>query len=123
MAEILSAVLYSDAAPSPEQTQRFQSFLKNKYGQDVELTWKEDPEIKAGFKLIVGAEVYDWSRDGLFRQLSETLNKRTKRGSDTIPLLTKTLEDWELKVFPQETGTVTRVGDGIAAGGLYLLLG
>ncbi|MBR3004836.1 MAG: F0F1 ATP synthase subunit alpha [Lachnospiraceae bacterium] len=113
MAEVLEAVLYSDVPPSDEQTLRFEKFLKNKYGQDLTLKWVEDPSINAGFKLAVGAEVYDWSRDGLFRQLSERLSKRVN-SKDTIPLLTKALEDWELEILPQETGNVTRVGDGIA---------
>ncbi|MBQ9814439.1 MAG: F0F1 ATP synthase subunit alpha [Lachnospiraceae bacterium] len=113
MAEVLEAVLYSDVPPSDEQTLRFEKFLKNKYGQDLTLKWVEDPSINAGFKLAVGAEVYDWSRDGLFRQLSEKLSKRVN-SKDTIPLLTKALEDWELEILPQETGNVTRVGDGIA---------
>lgn len=113
MAEVLEAVLYSDVPPSDEQTLRFEKFLKNKYGQDLSLKWVEDPSINAGFKLAVGAEVYDWSRDGLFRQLSERLSKRVN-SKDTIPLLTKALEDWELEILPQETGNVTRVGDGIA---------
>ena len=114
MTDVLRAVLYSDAPPTEEQTLRFNNFLKNRYGQEVTLVWKEDPSVSAGFKLVAGAEMFDWSRDGLYKQLSEKLTRQKAKGQDLIPLLAETLNSWDLSVLPQETGTVTMVGDGIA---------
>ena len=68
MTDEIRAVLYSDVPPSAEQESRFKQFLKNKYEEDVPFEWVEDTSIKEGFQLRVGAEVYDWSRGGIFRR-------------------------------------------------------
>ncbi len=114
MTEEIRAVLYSDTRPSPEQESRFRQFLKSKYKQDVPFEWVEDTSIKEGFQLRVGAEVYDWSRGGVFKQFTDAFAARKYRGRDTIPLLKEALEDWELEALPEEVGTVITVGDGIA---------
>ena len=114
MEENRKAVLYSDVPPSADQERRFKAFLENKYGPDITFEWQEDRSIGTGFKLTVGAEIYDWSREGLFRQFTEALSSKKYLGKDTIPLLKEALEEWELNAFPKETGTVITVGDGIA---------
>ena len=114
MTDEIRAVLYSDVPPSAEQESRFKQFLKNKYEQEVPFEWIEDTSIKEGFQLRVGAEVYDWSRGGVFRQFVDAFAARKYRGRDTIPLLKEALEDWELAALPEEVGTVLTVGDGIA---------
>jgi len=114
MTDEIRAVLYSDVPPSAEQESRFKRFLKNKYEQEVPFEWIEDTSIKEGFQLRVGAEVYDWSRGGVFRQFVDAFAARKYRGRDTIPLLKEALEDWELAALPEEVGTVLTVGDGIA---------
>ena len=114
MTDEIRAVLYSDTRPSPEQESRFRQFLNQKYGQDVPFEWTEDTSIKEGFQLRVGAEVYDWSRGGVFKQFTDAFAARKYRGRDTIPLLKEALEDWELEALPEEVGTVLAVGDGIA---------
>ncbi len=114
MTDEIRAVLYSDVPPSAEQESRFRQFLKNKYEQEVPFEWIEDTSIKEGFQLRVGAEVYDWSRGGVFRQFVDAFAARKYRGRDTIPLLKEALEDWELAALPEEVGTVLTVGDGIA---------
>ncbi len=114
MTEMINAVLYSDVPPNPEQERRFKTFLETKYGPEVSLQWIEDLSLQGGFKLIVGAEVYDWSREGVFRQFTEALGRKKYLGTNTIPLLKEALEEWELNALPQERGTVLTVGDGIA---------
>ena len=114
MTDEIRAVLYSDVPPSAEQENRFKQFLKNKYEEDVPFEWVEDTSIKEGFQLRVGAEVYDWSRGGIFRQFVDAFAARKYRGRDTIPLMKEALEDWELAALPEEVGTVVTVGDGIA---------
>lgn len=114
MTEEIRAVLYSDTRPTPEQEDRFRQFLKKKYEEDVPFEWIEDTAIKEGFQLRVGAEVYDWSRGGVFKQFTDAFAAKKYRGRDTIPLLKEALEDWELEALPEEVGTVLTVGDGIA---------
>lgn len=114
MTEEIRAVLYSDTRPTLEQEDRFRQFLKKKYEEDVPFEWVEDTAIKEGFQLRVGAEVYDWSRGGVFKQFTDAFAAKKYRGRDTIPLLKEALEDWELEALPEEVGTVLTVGDGIA---------
>ena len=114
MTDEIRAVLYSDVPPSPEQERRFKQFLKNKYEKDVPFEWVEDTAFSEGFQLRVGAEVYDWSRDGVFKQFVDSFAAKKYRGQDMIPLMRSALEDWELAALPEELGTVLTVGDGIA---------
>ena len=114
MTDEIRAVLYSDVPPSAEQESRFKQFLKNKYGQDVPFEWVEETSISEGFQLRVGAEVYDWSREGVFKQFADAFAARKYRGQNMIPLMKSALEDWELEALPEEVGTVLTVGDGIA---------
>ncbi len=108
------AFLYSAQAPSAEQNQRFISFLKKKYGEETELEWVCDQSLENGFKLIVGSEEYDWSREGLYEQFVRSLSKEKFQGKELIPLIKGALQDWEVKALPSERGTVVTVGDGIA---------
>ena len=114
MTDEIRAVLYSDVPPSQEQERRFKQFLKNKYEKDVPFEWVEDTAFSEGFQLRVGAEVYDWSRDGVFKQFVDSFAAKKYRGQDMIPLMRSALEDWELAALPEEIGTVLTVGDGIA---------
>ncbi|MCQ2512774.1 MAG: F0F1 ATP synthase subunit alpha [Lachnospiraceae bacterium] len=108
------AFLYSAEAPSDEQKQRFTSFLKKKYGQDIELEWVCEAALDKGFKLVVGSEEYDWSRQGLYEQFIHSFNKEKKAGKELIPLIKEELQEWDVKALPAERGTVVTVGDGIA---------
>lgn len=62
--EHLEAVLLSAARPSQEQERRFLAFLAEKYGEGTTLTWQKSDDYPGGFRLEVGAEVYDWSTGG-----------------------------------------------------------
>ena len=69
----IEARLYSKVRPDDKQQARFDKFLKNKYGEEVILTWVESDAFPGGFRLEVGSDVYDWSVGGRFRQLGRQL--------------------------------------------------
>ena len=108
-----TAILYSEAAPSAEQEKGFLRFLNDKYGE-TELIWKESRAFPGGFRLEVGAELYDWSVNGRFRQLRDALAHVPSSNGNIIPLIKETVKDWTPKAVAEEVGTVLTVGDGIA---------
>ena len=111
---IKNAVLYSDTSPNEEQKKRFLSFLTEKYGPDVTLTWEKSDAFPGGFRLEVDTEVYDWSVNGRFQQLKDTLTSVPKENGNIIPLIRETVKSWVPQALAQEVGTVLTVGDGIA---------
>lgn len=108
------AVLYSATAPDQEQKTRFLSFLKKKYGTDLLLEWIQSDEFPGGFRLEVGSEIYDWSVNGRFQQLKDTLTSVPVESGNIVPLLKGTLTNWTPGATAQEVGIVLSVGDGIA---------
>ncbi|MBQ7703143.1 MAG: F0F1 ATP synthase subunit alpha [Firmicutes bacterium] len=110
-----TAVLYSAEAPNEEQTKRFEAFVRERYGEDVDFRWEETPDmLGGGFRLKVGSEVYDWSVEGRFQQLKEAIQKVGKRHENVVPLIKETIRTWTPEAIAQEVGVVTTVGDGIA---------
>lgn len=109
-----TAVLYSNTPPSAEQEKKFAEFLSDKYGEGTSLVWKQDDTLDGGFKLQIGSEVYDWSKNGRFLQFKEALEKLKNKNEDIIPLLKETIKNWTPKALASEEGTVLTVGDGIA---------
>ena len=112
--DVKTAVLYSSSEPDEAQEKRFKEFLKSKYGEDIELVWKSSEAFPGGFRLEVGAEVYDWSVNGRFQQLKDTLTHVPGKNGNIMPLLKETVKSWTPKAMSQEVGTVLTVGDGIA---------
>ena len=110
----LKAVLLSASAPSFEQEQRFTDFIHREYGPDVSLEWVQDDSLVNGFQLKVGEKIYDWTREGLYEQISRSVDKRKYAGKELIPLIKAALTDWEAEALPAEKGTVITVGDSIA---------
>ena len=108
------ALILSAAAPDPEQRQRFTSWLAGKYGGEVLLDWQESPEIKKGFILKVGSEVYDWTPEGRLQQLDEALASLQTGEKELIALISDAISGWQPQVISREIGTVLSVGDGIA---------
>lgn len=111
---VQNAILYSDIPPDKEQEKRFLAFLTDKYGTDIELLWEKREELKGGFRLEVGTEVYDWSVQGRLQQLKDTLQAIPKKNADVIPLIRETVNAWVPQALAREMGTVLTVGDGIA---------
>ena len=58
--------------------------------------------------------MYDWSVNGRFRQLCDTLTQVAGEEGSIIPLMRETLKDWTPEAIAEEVGTVRAVGDGIA---------
>ena len=112
--EHLEAILLSAARPSQEQEKRFLAFLTEKYGEGTTLTWQKSDDYPGGFRLEVGAEVYDWSAGGRLSQFKDALEKLAATQGDVIPLLKETVLSWTPQAMAQEVGTVLTVGDGIA---------
>ena len=113
-AAVREAKLFSAVRPSAEQEKRFLAFLNEKYGDGITLVWQESNAYPKGFRLEVGAEVYDWSAEGRIRQFRDALEKLAQTDGDVIPLLKETVRSWTPKALAQEIGTVLTVGDGIA---------
>ncbi len=108
------AILYSVARPDEKQEERFKAFLASKYGEEVELVWEKSDAFPGGFRLEVGSEIYDWSVNGRFQQLRNTLISVPVQNGNVIPLIKETVEAWTPKVLSMEVGVVTTIGDGIA---------
>ena len=109
-----TAILYSLTPPDEEQEKRFQAFLKEKYGQNTVLLWKRSDAFPGGFRLEVDTEIYDWSVNGRFQQLNETLIHVPHENGNIIPMMKETVESWTPQAIAQEVGEVLTVGDGIA---------
>ena len=111
---VRSAVLTSAARPDAAQWSRMEAFLRERYGEGVELTWREDAALRNGFKLEIGEDVFDWSLEGRMRQLMTRVHEALRGTGDVIPLLRTAVEDWQPEAVAQSTGTVLTVEDGIA---------
>lgn len=109
-----TAFLYSDTPPNTEQRKRFETFLAQKYGQNVTLLWEKSNEFSGGFRIKVDTEIYDWSANGRFQQLKEALQNVAGENGNIIPLIKETVMSWVPQAVAQEMGTVLSVGDGIA---------
>ena len=115
----LQARVYSRTAPTEEQLAQLRDFLHQKYQRPVNLHWERDDRMKDGFRLELGEGesrelVYDWSGSGKSRQLKDKIAAAIRSRSDVIPLLRKTLEDFQPEASATEIGTVLSYGDGIA---------
>ncbi len=109
------AVLYAASAPSEAQEKRFISFLSDRYGSDIKLEWVKDESLKNGFKLEVGSEVYDWTKEGLLRQFTDMLGGvKANYDEDVVTLVRENVKNWKPEVRADEIGHVLYVGDGIA---------
>ena len=111
---VLEAVLRSADAPSEAQRNRFAAFLKKQYGQEVPLRWEQDPALEKGFRMEVGADLYDWSLEGRLRQFRERLEQLNPAGVSVIPLMREAVRNWQPDAAPEEVGSVLTVGDEIA---------
>ena len=109
-----TAYLYASLPPTKEQEERFLAFLEGRYGEEFTLEYRESKAYPGGFRLEVGAEVFDWSLSGRFRQLKDALMQAIGESGDIIPLLRTRLDEWTPKAIAEEIGTVLSVGDGIA---------
>ncbi len=113
--KIQKAVLYAAKEPTAQQQERLLHFLEEKYGRAYELDWHEDVSTGNGFRLVVGDEVYDNTKEGRFLQLKELLGELALRedAEDVISLYRSSIDSWDAETVAEEEGTVLSVGDGI----------
>ena len=121
---VLEAVLRSADAPSEAQRNRFAAFLKKQYGQEVPLRWEQDPALEKGFRMEVGADLYDWSLEGRLRQFRERLETLCGREivhtiKEAEPFGPKKLLD-ALVIMPCTGNTLAKLAAGIADGPVTL---
>ncbi|MDY3303608.1 MAG: F0F1 ATP synthase subunit alpha [Clostridia bacterium] len=109
-----SAVIYSSAKPNDGQLKRFEEFITKKYGSGIVIGWKQSEAFPGGFRLEVGNDIYDWSVNGRFQQLRDTLASIPKTNGNIIPLIKETIKNWTPEAMAEEVGEVIFVGDGIA---------
>ena len=113
--KLKTAKLFSKEKPNAEQTERFERFIKSHYGEDCALEWVEDESLSDGFRLEAGEDIYDWSREGRLRQLSDVLSSiEADDSKKVIPMLKEAVGNWTPKAVAEEIGTVLTVGDGVA---------
>ena len=108
------AYLYSAEKPTDAQMEGFVKFLSRKYEREITVSWVKTKEFPGGFRLEIGNDVYDWSKEGKFEQLREKLAYLAKTSDDVIPLMKETVHSWTPAAIAREVGTVLTVGDGIA---------
>ncbi len=113
--KIPKAVLYAAVEPTAQQQEGLLQFLEKKYGKAYELDWCEDESTGKGFRLVVGDEVYDHTREGRFLQLKERLGELllADEEEDVITLFKSSIDSWNAETVAEEEGTVLSVGDGI----------
>lgn len=108
------AFLFSPTEPDESRILKLKDFILNKYKEEISVEWKKDDTLKDGFRLQVGSEIYDWTSEGRFTQLKETLAKLNNKSEDIIPLLKEAVHNWTPRAIAYEEGQVLTVGDGIA---------
>ncbi|MCR5322145.1 MAG: F0F1 ATP synthase subunit alpha [Lachnospiraceae bacterium] len=112
---IKKAFLYATKRPDDAQEKTLMDFLRKKHGE-IELVFEEDASIDDGFRLVVGDEVYDRTKEGRFRHLKGLLNQALSAddaGRDVVSLFKEAISGWDGEVSPEEEGRVLTVGDGI----------
>lgn len=109
-----TAVITSAEQPSAEQQKRLAAFIERTYHEQIPLTWKQDASLKQGFRLNIGADVYDWSLEGRLRQFKERLEQLEPGQEDVIPLMREAIQNWAPAIKAEEVGKVETVGDEVA---------
>ena len=111
------AYLYAAKKPDTQQEERLKEFIGRRYAKEYELVWVQDEDLGNGFKLVVGDDVYDRSRQGRFAQLKELLEGVVRHDDDTsdvIGLFKTAIDSWNVETVSREEGEVLTIGDGIA---------
>ncbi|MCI8818503.1 MAG: F0F1 ATP synthase subunit alpha [Oscillibacter sp.] len=110
----LKAELRSAVQPTEEQLRRFEEFLAKKYKRKVPLHWEKDEALRQGFRLQVGADMYDWTLPGRVRQFRDYVRHLEAGSNDILPLMRQAVENWTVAVAPEEIGEVVTVDGEIA---------
>ena len=106
------AYLYSETEAGEASLSGLKKFIKETYGEELEIKWVKSDRFKGGFGLEVGDDLYDWSIKGRLKQLKNSV-KGVSSEDNIVPLIKDRLTDWTPKALAEEVGTVLTVGDGI----------
>lgn len=109
--KIINAVLYSNVKPTETQEAKILEFLEKRYG-DVTLSFILDTNIRSGFILEVGSDIYDWTTRGRLEQLVNEINEIDKN-QNIIPIIKATVDNFKPKSVPRQMGSVVSVIDGV----------
>lgn len=112
----LRAIIYASVEPDEKQKGFIYPFIKEKYG-DIPLEFRLDKGLVKGFRLEVGNDIYDWSRQKRLEQITQKWIETAKSVSfdeNVIPLLSGEVDNFVLQATAEQIGTVIAVGDGIA---------
>ena len=117
--QVIKATLSYVSKPEDEQIEEMKVMICKKYNKaDVLLELKEDLSLLGGFVLSVDDMVYDKSVRGTLSSLEKTLVKMkclsSNNQKEIISVLKNEIENYEIKTIVKETGTVIKIGDGIA---------
>ena len=90
--------------------------------EDVDIEYRQDPDLIGGFILNAGDVEYDRSYRTSLRAMRETLQTKAAeitdaddvKSGDIISVLKTEVKDFTVKSGETETGFITRIGDGIA---------
>lgn len=107
------AIIYAKVKPSNEQLISFKEFVFNKYNENLDIEFVYDENIKSGFKLVVGSDIYDWTAKGRYRQFKEKIEKDTLHKSNLVSILKESIDEFNLSVRKDEIGVVRSALDGI----------
>lgn len=100
--------------PAEEQLNKLQDFLSDKYKRNISLEWVYDEDVKDGFVIEVGPDLYDWTSQAKARQLKSNLDSLSLESENYISLMKDSISSWMPKAIAQEVGIVEQIGDGIA---------
>ena len=110
----LKAVLASSDEPDRDRRSRLCAFIKKTYHKEIPLVWQHDSTLKHGFRLTVGADIYDWSLEGRLRQFRDRLDQLDPGQEEVIPLMRDAIQNWSPSPKAEEIGRVETVGDEVA---------
>lgn len=107
------------------QQAELRKFIMEKFTKDeVDIEYRQDPDIIGGFILNAGDVEFDRSYRTSLRAIKENLKNKAAEAvdhsgkdlnsGDIISILKTEVKDFDTKSGSAETGTVLRIGDGIA---------
>ncbi len=107
------------------QQAELRKFIMEKFVKDeVDIEYRQDPDIIGGFILNAGDVEYDRSYRSSLRSMRETLQNRAAdlteskgkniNSGDIISVLKTEVRDFDVRSGASETGFIIRLGDGIA---------
>ena len=96
------AIIYAKVKPSNEQLISFKEFVFNKYNENLDIEFVYDENIKSGFKLVVGSDIYDWTAKGRYRQFKEKIEKDTLHKSNLVSILKESIDQFSLSIRKDE---------------------